>query len=234
MVTTAQNELILALPRADRVRLLALCEPVHLVLSEVLVEAGQPLDRVLFPVDGFVSQVLEVPGHAGLEVGMVGREGVVGVTLALDVGAAPVRSVVQGAGSAWGVDRAAFGRELQASAALRRTMHRYLYVTLVQLGTASACRRFHALSPRLARWLLMSLDRAHQDDFLVTQEFLGLMLGVRRVGVTVAAGELQAAGLIHYHRGSMQVVDRLGLEARACSCYAADRAIHRRHLPRSR
>ncbi len=226
-----QNDLIRALPRADRLRLLALCEPVHLVLSDVLVEAGRPLGQVLFPVNGFVSQVLEVPGHAGLEVGMVGREGVVGATLALDVGAAPVRSVVQGAGSAWRVGSGPFGRELQASAALRRTMHRYLYVTQVQLATASACRRFHALAPRLARWLLMSQDRAHHADFLVTHEFLGLMLGVRRVGVTVAAGELQAAGLIHYHRGSMQVRDRIGLEARACTCYAADRAVYRQHLP---
>ncbi len=231
-MTHAENGLIRALPRADRTRLLALCEPVELVLSNLLVETGMPLSQVLFPVNSFVSQVLEVPGHAGLEVGMVGREGVVGATLALGVTAAPVRSVVQGAGSAWRIGSVHFGRELQASEALRRTMLRYLYVTLVQLATASACRRFHALGPRLARWLLMSHDRAHADEFRVTHEFLGLMLGVRRVGVTVAAGELQAAGLIHYHRGSMQVRNRIGLEARACSCYAADRAVYRLHLPR--
>jgi CRP-like cAMP-binding protein len=120
-----------------------------------------------------------------------------------------------------------FGRELQRSPALLSTMHRYLYVTLEQLATASACRRFHALGPRLARWLLMSHDRAHADQFQVTHEFLGLMLGVRRVGVTVAAGGLQAHGLIHYHRGTVQVRDRIGLEAQACSCYAADRAVYK-------
>ncbi|MEY3252508.1 MAG: hypothetical protein RL227_1481 [Pseudomonadota bacterium] len=226
-MTQAENALIRGLPAADRKRLLALCEPVELVLSERLVEAGAPLSQVLFPVDGFVSQVLEVPGHGGLEVGMVGREGVIGATLALGVTSSPVRSVVQGAGLAWRLGSVHFGRELQRSQTLRSTMHRYLYVTLEQLATASACRRFHALGPRLARWLLMSQDRAHADEFQVTHEFLGLMLGVRRVGVTVAAGELQASGLIHYHRGAMQVRDRVGLEAQSCSCYAADRAVYK-------
>ncbi len=226
-MTQAENALIRSLPATDRKRLLALCEPVDLVLAERLVEAGAPMSQVLFPVDSFVSQVLEVPGHGGLEVGMVGREGVIGATLALGVSASPVRSVVQGGGLAWRLGSVHFGRELQRSPALLSTMHRYLYVTLEQLATASACRRFHALGPRLARWLLMSHDRAHADQFQVTHEFLGLMLGVRRVGVTVAAGGLQARGLIHYHRGTMQVCDRIGLEAQACSCYAADRAVYK-------
>lgn len=231
-MTQAENALIRSLPRAERLQLLAHCEPVQLELSSVLVEAGVPLSQVLFPVDGFVSQVLQMPGHSGLEVGMVGREGMLGATLALGVAPSPVRSVVQGAGSAWRLGSVHFGRELKPGKALHRLVHRYLYVTLVQLATASACRRFHELSPRLARWLLMSHDRAHADEFQVTHEFLGLMLGVRRVGVTVAAGELQAEGLIHYHRGSMAVRDRAGLEARACSCYAADRLVYREHMHR--
>lgn len=226
------NALLQALPSADRQRLLSCCEPVQLLLSEHLLEAGQAMNQVLFPVAGFVSQVLEVPGHAGLEVGMVGREGIIGATLALGVAAAPVRSVVHGAGTAWRLGSLNFARELQASDALRRTVHRYLYVTMVQLATASACRRFHALGPRLARWLLMSHDRAHADAFEVTHESLGLMLGVRREGVTVAAGELQAAGFIHYHRGVVAVRDRTGLRARACSCYAADREVYRQQLGR--
>jgi len=229
-VTQAENALIRSLPRTERAQLLAHCEPVQLVLSEVLVEAGVPLSQVLFPVDGFVSQVMQLPGHPGLEVGMVGREGMLGSTLALGVAGSPVRSVVQGGGAAWRLGSVHFGRELQQGKTLRRLVNQYLYVTQVQLATASACRRFHALSPRLARWLLMSQDRAHADEFQVTHEFLGLMLGVRRVGVTVAAGELQAEGLIHYHRGRMAVRKRAGLEARACSCYAADRAVYREHM----
>jgi CRP-like cAMP-binding protein len=231
-MSTPENAIILALPRTDRLRLLALCEPVDLVLSERLVEAGQPLSQVLFPVNGFVSQVLEVPTHPGLEVGMVGREGLVGATLALGVAESPVRSVVQGAGSAWRMGSVHFAGELRASESLRQLVQRYLYVTLVQLATASACRRFHELGPRLARWLLMSQDRAHTDEFRVTHEFLGLMLGVRRVGVTVAAGELQAEGLIHYHRGHLSVRNRVGLEARACTCYAADQVVYRERMRR--
>lgn len=231
-MSSPANALLQKLPRADRLRLLARCEPVELLLSEHQVELGTAMNHVLFPVTGFLSQVVEVPGHAGLEVGMVGREGLVGASLALGVSTAPVRSVVQGAGSAWRLGSVGFAREMQASEVLRSTVHRYLYVTLVQLGTASACRRFHALGPRLARWLLMSHDRAHADRFEVTHELLGLMLGVRREGVTVAAGELQASGTIHYHRGSMQVLDRPGLQARACSCYAADRAVYQQQLGR--
>lgn len=226
----AENHLIQRLAGSERKRLLALCEPVQLVLSEVLCEAGAPTRHVLFPVDGFVSQVTVVPGHEGLEVGMVGREGMLGVQLALGVAPSPVRAVVQGAGAAWRLGSVHFARELAASAALRQALNRYLYVMLVQLATASACRRFHDIEPRLARWLLMSQDRAHADSFHVTHESMALMLGVRRVGVTVAAGSLQLAGLIRYHRGELNVLDRRGLEARACTCYAADLAAYQAHM----
>lgn len=226
----AENHLIERLAVGDRKRLLALCEPVQLVLSEVLFEVGEPTRHVLFPVDGFVSQVTVVPGHEGLEVGMVGREGMLGVQLALGVARSPVRAVVQGAGAAWRLGSVHFARELAASTALRQALNRYLYVTLVQLATASACRRFHGIEPRLARWLLMSQDRAHADSFRVTHESMALMLGVRRVGVTVAAGSLQLAGLIRYHRGELCVLDRKGLEARACTCYAADCSAYQSHM----
>jgi CRP-like cAMP-binding protein len=228
----AENHLIQQLASADRKRVLALCEPVQLVMSEVLCEAGAPTRHVLFPVDSFVSQVTVIPDHAGLEVGMVGREGMVGVQLALGVSPSPVRAVVQGAGRAWRLGSVHFMRELAANTALRQAMNRYLYVGLVQLATASACRRFHDIGPRLARWMLMSHDRAHADSFHVTHESMALMLGVRRVGVTVAAGSLQLAGLIRYHRGELTVLDRRGLEAHACSCYAADREVYQAHMAR--
>jgi CRP-like cAMP-binding protein len=230
-VPPIQNLLIQRLPARDGARLLALCQPVELVLSAVLCEAGTAVTHVLFPLDGFVSLVAPVPGHDGLEVGMVGQEGMLGIELALGIAAAPVRLVVQGAGQAWRLERAPFGRELQACSALRRAVHAYIYVQMAQLATGSACRRFHLIAPRLARWLLMTQDRAHRDRFRITHEFLALMLGVRRVGVTVAAGILQDEGLIRYHRGEIEVRDRNGLEARACSCYESDRSAYRTHLP---
>ncbi len=231
-MAAAENDLIRRLPRSDRSTLLALCEPVQLILSEVLCEVGEPTRAVLFPVDAFISLVTQVDGEAGVEVGMIGREGTLGAQLALGVDVTPARAIVQGAGAAWQIRPAPFLRELARSTTLRRTLHRYLYVVMAQLATASACRRFHALEPRLARWLLMSHDRAHQDRFHVTHEFMALMLGVRRVGVTVAAGGLQARGLIRYHRGELTVLDRSALEARACSCYGADRLAYVQRMGR--
>jgi CRP-like cAMP-binding protein len=222
-LTTARNDLIEQLPRRDRACLLALCEPVPLVLSEVLCEAGAPTRHVYFPTEGFISLVAEVDDHPGLEVGMVGREGMLGVSLALGVAVSPLRALVQGAGSSWRVAAAPFKRELARCAALRQLLDRYVYVLMAQTVAAAGCQRFHLIGPRLARWLLMSQDRWRGDRFHVTHEFLSYMLGVRRVGVTVAAGELQRRGLIAYHRGELTVLDRAGLEAAACSCYATDR-----------
>ena len=219
----AQNHLIESLPRSDRVRLLAVCEPINLVLSEVLCEPGKPTRHVYFPTEGFISLITLVAGHPGLEVGMVGREGMVGAQLALDVVNSPLRALVQGSGAALRIGAKAFRGELARSTALQRSMNRYLYVLMGQLATSAACLRFHLIGPRLARWLLMTQDRAHADTFHVTQEFLAYMLGVRRVGVTAAASALQRAGLIQYTRGELTVLDRSGLEAAACSCYTTDR-----------
>ena len=162
-------------------------------------------------------------GEVGLEVGMVGREGMLGSQLSLGVGAAPLHALVQGPGPAWRLETGAFNAELECSAALRREIGRYVYVLMTQLATSAGCARYHEIGPRLARWLLMSQDRAHARTFHMTQEFLGYMLGVRRVGITEAAGALQRAGLIEYQRGRLTVLDRAGLEAEACNCYAADR-----------
>ena len=211
------------LPRADRARLLSICEPTELVLSEVLCDAGQPTRYAYFPTDAFISLLTPRSGNTGLEVGMVGREGMVGAQLLLGVATAPLRALVQGSGAAWRIGTKAFGREVAQSVALRRCLHRYVYVLMSQLATSAVCLRFHLIGPRLARWLLMTQDRAHADSFRVTQEFLGYMLGVRRVGVTAAASALQREGLIEYTRGELTVLDRPGLEAAACSCYDIDR-----------
>ena len=217
-----QNHLIELLPRTDRLRLLAVCEPIQLLLSDVLCEPGTPTRHVYFPTDGFISLVARIEGSPGVEVGLVGREGMLGVQLALGVPTTPLHALVQGSGAAWRVGAKAFQKQLAHSPALQRGIHRYLYVLMSQLATSAACLRFHQIGPRLARWLLMSQDRAHADHFHVTQEFLAYMLGVRRVGITMAAGVLQRGGLIGYHRGDFTVLDRPGLEAAACGCYAAD------------
>jgi CRP-like cAMP-binding protein len=222
----AQNHLIERLPRRDRARLLHLAEDVPLVLGQVLCEPGQPARHVWFPVDGFVSLVAPIDGKPALEVGMVGREGMLGAQLILGVAAVRLQALVQGSGSAWRIGRAAFRAELARSAPLRRLLDRYLYVLMAQLAGSAACIRFHEISPRLARWLLMSQDRAHAERFHLTHEFLAYMLGVRRVGITAAAGAMQGSGLIEYHRGELRVIDRAGLEAAACECYANDRAAY--------
>ncbi len=222
-MATVENHLIDSLPRKDRVRLLSRCEPVPLVLSEVLYEPGKPTRHVYFPIDGFISLLAVVDGEPALEVGMVGREGMLGAQLALGVVTAPMHAVVQGQGTAWRLSSTAFRSELAHSAALQKRLNRYLYVLMAQLASSAGCLRFHQIGPRLARWLLMSHDRAYNDRFPVTHEFLAYMLGVRRVGVTMAAGALQRRGLIEYRHGELKVLDRSGLEAAACSCYAADR-----------
>src|ERR1700690_1512112 len=183
-----QNHLIELLPRAGRRSLLALCEPLDLVLSERLCAPGEATRYAYFPVNAIISLVTAIDGKPVLEVGMVGREGVVGVELVLGVRTAPLHAVVQGPGAAWRIPSRTFRRELAASPALRLCLDRYLYVLMAQFGASAACLRFHLIGPRLARWLLMMQDRAHSDRFHVPHEFLVCPQGVRRVGITAAAG----------------------------------------------
>lgn len=229
-MTHAENHLIERLPRNERLRLLAICEPVQLVLAEILCEGGKPTRHIYFPVHGFISLVAVVDGAPALEVGMVGREGMLGAQMVLGVSIAPLRALVQGPGAAWRIEAAAFRKELARNVALQRSLNRYIYILMTQLSTSAGCLRFHLIGARLARWLLMSQDRAHSDNFRVTHEFLAYMLGVRRVGITAAAGNLQRSGLIEYRRGDLKVLDRKGLEAAACGCYAADRLAYSESL----
>lgn len=220
------NLLIRQLPRTARKHLLDQCEPFELELSADLGVRGQPLSHAHFPIEGFVSLVIDVDDYPALEVGMVGREAMLGAELLLGAAKAPWRALVQGPGHSWRISAQALRRECATSPTLMHLVRTSLLVRLHQQALASACERFHMIGPRLARWLLMSQDRAQSDRFHVTHESMALMLGVRRVGVTVAAGEFQHSGLIRYHRGELTVLDRSALEARACSCYAADLALH--------
>ena len=222
-----QNGLIVLLPLTERKRLMVQCEPVLLELNEVICEPGDTLQFVHFPVDAFIS-LLGVEGeHAVLEVGMIGREGMLGLHRVLGVAQAPLRALVQGAGLSLRITSVALRVEIERSATLHAVLLRYTHVCMQQLTSSALCMRFHQVQPRLARWLLMTQDRAHSDRFQVTQEFLSSMLGVRRVGVTAAALALQRLGLIAYQRGGMHVLNRLGLEAAACSCYSNDLRAYR-------
>jgi CRP-like cAMP-binding protein len=225
-VSATHNHLIDSLPRKDRARMMALCEPVQLVLGEILCEPGQPTRHVYFPIQGFVSLLASIDGKPGVEVGLVGGEGMVGSQLVLGVATVPLHGMVQGPGAALRITAAAFRVELGHGTALQQLLHRYIYVLMAQLASSATCLRFHQIGPRMARWVLMTQDRAHADNFHLTQEFLAHMLGVRRVGVTQAASALQRDGLIEYHHGHMTVTDRSGLEAAACSCYDADRRVY--------
>jgi CRP-like cAMP-binding protein len=200
------NSLLAALPRKDYQRLLSGLVPVDLGFGDVLYEPGKPIRNVYFPSQSLVSLLTVVEGHLALEVGLVGRDGMVGVPLALGIDASPVRALVQGGGPA-----------------LRMKAARFLYVykLMAQISQTAGCNRFHVVQSRLARWLLMTRDRVGAGEFRMTHQFLSHMLGVRRVGVTEAAGALQRRKLIEYSRGSIRILDNRGLEDAACACYEA-------------
>lgn len=223
-----ENALLHRLPAAARQELLDHCEPVELVLSAELSVRGKPLAYAHFPIEGFLSLVIDVDSHPPLEVGMVGRESMLGSELVLGLATTPWRALVQGAGSSWRIGARELRGQIQAIPALESLLQASLLARLHQQTLAAACQRYHLIAPRLARWLLMSQDRSRSESFHVTQEFMALMLGVRRVGVTEAASHFQDTGLIAYHRGELTVLDRKALEAQACSCYAADKEIYRR------
>jgi CRP-like cAMP-binding protein len=225
-MTGIPNSLLAALPRKSYLRLLPGLAPVDLVFGKVLYEPGVPIRDVYFPSQSLVSLLTVVEGHLALEVGMVGREGMVGFPLALGVDDSPVRALVQGAGPALKMSAARFRAELRASPSLQRELQRYVYTMMAQISQTAACNRFHVVEARLARWLLMTRDRVRSSEFRMTHEFLSHMLGVRRVGVTEAATALQRRKLIEYRRGNIRILDDRGLEAACCSCYKMIRDMH--------
>ncbi|MFI3155589.1 MAG: Crp/Fnr family transcriptional regulator [Methylococcaceae bacterium] len=216
------NRLLAALPNEDREQLLANCEPIELVFAEILYTAGELIPHVYLPTGSVVSLMMPINGSASLEVGLVGNEGILGITLMLGVKVAPFDALVQGPGPALRITVPLFLRELEQSPALQLELKRYLYVSMSQIAQTAACNRFHVVEERLARWLLMTQDRAHSDTFHITHVFLAYILGVRRVGITKAAHSLQQQKLISYHRGNITILDRVGLEAASCGCYRAD------------
>jgi CRP-like cAMP-binding protein len=222
------NSMLAALPREQYRRLLAGLESVALTFGEVLYEPGELIRHVYFPNDSLVSLLTLVEGHLALEVGMVGREGMVGVPLALGTDVSPVRALVQGAGTAMRMKSARFCKEIRKSPQLQHEVNRYTSALMAQISQTAACNRFHVLEARLARWLLMTRDRVRSDEFRLTHEFLGHMLGVRRVGVTKAARALQKGRLISYSRGKISILNQRGLEAASCSCYQLVKDMHDR------
>jgi CRP-like cAMP-binding protein len=222
------SRLLSFLPAKDRSSFIARCDQVELEFGQVLAMPDKRIADVYFPLTGFVSLIAPVAGGATLEVGLIGPEGMLGATLALGVDRAPLRGLVQGAGSALRLSAAQFARELDARPALRRIVLRYCYVLLRQVSQTAACTHYHSIEARLARWLLMTQDRVRGNSLHLTQSFLSGMLGVRRVGVTQAAGALQGRSLIGYRRGEIVVVNRRGLEAAACGCYTGDKRLYDR------
>lgn len=225
-MTMAQpiNLLLSGLAPSLRRKLLIRQAPVRLEPSTALVEHGDKIRHVYFPIDSFVSMLTTRSAkNAPLEVGLVGNEGMVGSWLLLGVDAAPLRAFVQGGGLAWRVEAQTFRREMARNRQMRDRFNRYLYVRIVQIARTAVCTRFHFVESRLARSLLMTRDRAHSCEFHLTQEFLAHALGVRRAGVTRAAASLRRRNLIRYSRGDIEITDQRGLEKAACGCYAADK-----------
>jgi CRP-like cAMP-binding protein len=223
------NLLLDTLEAKDREQLLNHCEHIQLTIGEVLYRGGDVIPYVYFPTGGFISLVAPIDS-TNLEVGLVGNEGIVGITLLLDIDTAQFTTLVQGAGTALRISATSFLRILEENPELHRMLKHYLYVRMSQLAQTAACTRFHLLEGRLARWLLMTQDRAHSNQFHITHVFLAYMLGVRRVGVTKAANLLQQRNLISYKRGDITILDRLGLEKISCGCYRADKEIYKRIL----
>ena len=213
------NELLAALPKKEYQALQSQLEEIPLVFEEILYRPEVLISDVYFPNHGVISLLAGLNERATLEVGLVGKEGILGLAVFMGVSASQNRAVVQGAGSAMKMKAAAFRRECNNGGALPRLLRRYTHSLLTQITQTTVCNQFHSIEARLARWLLMTHDRIEADEFQLTQEFLSNMLAVRRECVNKAAGKLQKRNLIRYRRGHLRVLDRAGLEATSCGCY---------------
>ncbi|MEO8018061.1 MAG: Crp/Fnr family transcriptional regulator [Pseudomonadota bacterium] len=217
--TSISNHLLVALLPAQYARLTKGAETVALNYGDVLYEPGEQMHHVYFPDNSLVSLLTLVEGHRALEVGLVGREGMIGARLAFGASTSSVRALVQGTGTALKIKSTHFLREFHRNPNLQRVLLHFMDGLMIQVSQTAACNRFHIVESRLARWLLMTAERMASGSFHLTQAFLADMLGVRRVGVTTAASALQRRKLIRYRRGDITILDQHGLEAASCSCY---------------
>jgi CRP-like cAMP-binding protein len=226
-----QNHLLAALPAADYKRLLPHLEPVNLPLGLVIFESGSKLRHLYFPATGIVSLLYAMENGASTEIAVIGNEGTVGIALFMGGESTPTRAVVQSAGHGYRLKAAALKTEFGLGGALQHLLLRYTQALIAQMTQTAVCNRHHSVDQQLCRWLLLSLDRLSSNELKMTQELIANMLGVRREGVTEAAGHLQQDGLIHYSRGHITVIDRPKLEKRVCECYAVVKNEVNRLLP---
>ncbi len=222
----AANRLLKALPQHEQRQFQSKAELVEMPYADILGDLGKRIRYAYFPTTGFIAMTTTDGVHPGLEVGLIGDEGMCGIALVLGVDRSTLRATVHGAGTALRMDAKQFCRLLEVCPVLRRVLQRYAQVLMGQLVQSITCTRFHRLQARLARLLLMTQDRAQLDPVYLTHEALALRLGVRRAGVTTAAIALQSRGLISYHRGDITFVDRAKLHSAACICYTADNATY--------
>jgi CRP-like cAMP-binding protein len=228
-----QNHLLAALPPAERERWLPELEPVDMPLGKVLYESGMRLSHVYFPTTAIASLLYVLEDGASAEIAVVGFEGVVGISLFMGGDSTTSRAVVQSAGRGYRLRASVMMLEFNRAGPVLHLLLRYTQALLTQMSQTAVCNRHHSLDQQLCRWLLLSLDRLRSSELVMTQELIANMLGVRREGVTEAAGRLQDAGLIRYRRGHISVIDRPSLEKRACECYAVVKHEYDRLLPPS-
>ena len=226
-----QNQLLRAMPDAESERLIPQLEFVAMPLGEVLYESGSQLRHVYFPTTSIVSLLYVMQDGASAEIAVVGNEGMVGVALFMGGETTPSRAVVQSAGHAYRLKGQVLKDEFSRAAALQHLLLRYTQALLTQMAQTAVCNRHHSVDQQLCRWLLLSLDRLPTNKLTMTQDLIATMLGVRREGVTEAAGKLQSAGLIAYSRGTITVLDRARLEAQCCECYQVVKNEFDRLLP---
>jgi CRP-like cAMP-binding protein len=226
-----QNHILAALPQADRERLFPHLELVPLPLGNVLYESGELLNHAYFPIDSIVSLLYVMEDGASAEISVIGNDGVVGVSLFLAGETTPNRAIVQSAGSAYRLPGQNLKNEFNRHGEMLHILLRYTQALITQMAQTAVCNRHHSVDQQLCRWLLLSLDRLASNRLTMTQQLIANMLGVRREGVTEAAGKLHKLGVIDYHRGEIKVLDRPKLEALCCECYAVVKRETDRLLP---
>jgi CRP-like cAMP-binding protein len=226
-----QNQLLAALPEAEWARWQDQLEAVEMPLGQVLYESGSTLSHAYFPTTAIVSLLYVMEDGASAEIAVVGHEGLVGISLFMGGASTPSRAVVQSAGQGFRLRSNLMLQEFNRAGPAMHLLLRYTQALITQMAQTAVCNRHHSLDQQLCRWLLLSLDRLRSNELVMTQELIANMLGVRREGVTEAAGHLQAAGLIQYRRGLITVLDRPGLEMRTCECYAVVKKEYDRLLP---